>query len=273
MTTILARRLAAWLILLLACLALAGCFDYDVELALTRPGEGHLNIRLTLPEQLTVGYHVNQLDTIVFPKPEREMKSRGGLLMISETNTFPHLDELATRRVLFEVKEVGTGLLGMTDYTYRVTARMEMAEGDLPDRDVQPGAELEKREPGAAPEDPAEVAARQFMAQSLAGHHISLAIRFPGKVFVPRPLILGSTRIDPVVSADGGRVQWTVPLSVLLSENVRQTLVFSCDFKGYLEFRAYMQKEARSHYPDFFDEGLAQGKDMGDRVRRGRGGK
>jgi hypothetical protein len=58
-----------------------------------------------------------------------------------------------------------------------------------------------------------------------------------------------------------------------VSENVRQTLVFSCDFKGYMEFRAYMQKEARSHYPDFFDEGLAAGKEMGERVRTPRGSK
>ncbi len=265
MITALVRRLAAWLVLLPACLALAGCFDYDVELALTRPGQGQLDIRLTLPEQLTTGYHVGQLDTIVFPKPERETRSKRGLLTISESCQFPHLDELAARRVLFEVKEVGTGLLGMTDYTYRITARMEMAEGDLPDRDVQPGAELESREPGAASEDPAEVAARQLMSQSLAGHHISMAIRFPGKVFVGRPLIVGSNRIDPEVSPDGGRIRWKVPLSVLVSENARQTLVFSCDFKGYMDFRAYMQKDARSHYPDYFDEGLAAGKDMGDR--------
>lgn len=267
------RRSFGLLCILLLAAPAAGCFDYEVDLALTRPGEGELKIRLTMPEHLTAGYHVRQLDTIVFPKPEREMTRRDGLLTISEACRFPHLDELAAHRILFEVKEVGTGILGMGDYTYRVVAKMEMAEGDLPDRDVRPGTELERREPGAAPEDEAEASARQLTAQGLAGHYVSMGMRLPGRVDVARPLVLGSTRVDPEISPDGAQVRWRVPLAVLVSENVRQTLVFSCDFKGYMEFRAYMQKDARSHYPDFFDEGLAEGKDMGDRVKSPRGKK
>lgn len=261
------RRAVGLLLILLLTLPAAGCFDYDVDFALTRPGEGQLKIRLTLPEHLTGGYHVAHLNTIVFPKPQREMARENGLLTISEACAFPNLDELAAHRILFEVKEVGTGILGMGDYTYRVVAKMEMAEGDLPDRDVLPGAELEKREPGAPPADEAEASARQLTAQGLAGHYISLSLRFPGRVDVARPLILGSTRVDPEVSPDGEQARWRVPLAVLVSENVRNTLVFSCDFKGYMEFRAYMQKDARSHYPDFFDEGLAEGKDMGERTK------
>jgi hypothetical protein len=258
------RHALGLLLLLLLAASLTGCFDYEVNLALARSGEGQLRIRLTLPEHLTAGYHVSQLDTIVFPEPERVMSREGGLLTISETCAFTHLDELAVHRIIFEVKEVGTGILGMGDYTYRVVIKMEIAEEDLPDRDVLPGTELERRESEAVFQDEYEARARQLTAQGLAGHYVSMALRFPGLVDVARPLILGSARIDPEVSPDGAQVCWRIPLAVLVSENVRNTLVFSCDFKGYMEFRAYMQEDARSHYSAYFDEGLAAGKDMGD---------
>lgn len=265
-------RLLAFSLLLGAVLALCGCFDYEMELALTTPGEGSLSIRLILLQPLIKGFDVNPLDIIVFPKPQREMIKKGGLLMINEVCKFPNIDELAARRVLFNIKEIGTGLVGMTDYIYRVTAKMEMGEGDLPDLNVLPGTELEARQPNPAPTDKDTLRARELVSQSLAGHYFSMSFKLPGQATLARPLILGSSVVAPQVNDNLGIVTWRIPLSVLINENVRNTLLFSCDFRGRFNFRAYMQKEASSHYPDFFDEGLAEGKDMGERnPHRGRG--
>jgi hypothetical protein len=252
------------------CLGLAGCFDYEVELGLTRPGKGYLDVRLALPAHLAQGYPVGQLDSLVFPIPERKTEDQGGRLVISERSEFLDLDELAARRVLFEVLETATGLLGVTDYTYRVTARMELAEGDLPDRDVRPGSENEPRDPAAMPDEPGEKRARQLLARSLGDHHLSMAFRLPGQVVKAQPIIIGASQVPAEISQDGSLVKWKVPLSVLVAENARNTLVFVAEFKGNFTFRAYMQNDAKSHYPDFFDEGLAEGREMGERVRQGR---
>jgi hypothetical protein len=250
-----------------ACLSLAGCFDYEVELGLTKPGKGYVDVRLNLPESLVRGYPVGQLDTLVFPNPQRGTQTLDGRIIISERAGFLDLDEVAARRVVFEVVEIATGLLGMTDYTYRVTARLEMAEGDLPDRDVQPGTEYEPRGPAAVPGDPGEERARRLLARSLGDHHLSMAFRLPGKVIQAQPITIGASQVEAAILEDQGLVKWTVPLSVLVAENARNTLVFVAVFKGGFTFRAYMQKDAKSHYPDYFDEGLAAGREMGDRVK------
>ncbi len=261
------RRLPALACLLLLGLGLAGCFDYEVELGLTQPGKGYLDVRLELPAYAAQDYPVEHLHSIVFPKPERKMETVGERLALSERSSFPHLDELAVHRVWFEVKEIGTGVLGMGNYAFQVTAKMHMAEGDLPNRDVRPGTEAEARSPQAGPSDPTEIKARQLMARSLQGHYVTMSMRLPGQVVKGRSLILGSSQVDPVIAEDGAVIKWKVPLAVLVAEDVRNTLEFVCEFRGRLEFRAYMQKDVHSHYPDWFDEGLASGQELGDRVK------
>ncbi len=254
--------LRAWALivpLLLAGLA-AGCFDYDVELALTREGHGSMEVRLALPEKQAAAYEVGQLGTIVFPIPQRSRRVENGNLVISEKNGFQDLDDLAARRVRFQVEEVGTGVLGMSAYTYRVTAYLELAEGDLPDRQVLPGTELEERAVPAAPKDPTQERLRKLRARTLGNHHLTMALRFPGKVELARPLVIGASRVEAAVDMEGARASWKVPLSVLVSENARTTLVFSADFKGRLEFRGYEQSKAFSHYPDAYDEALGRGE-------------
>ena len=255
------RLLALTLCLLLTALT-AGCFDYELELALTKTGHGAATVQLSLPEQVAAQYHVGFLDTLVWPIPQRQRQVVDGRLVVKERNIFDNLDDLAARRVIFHVKEIGTGLVGMGDYAYRVTVRLEMAEGDLPDRQVLPGSEVEKRDPLAQPDDPAQQRARLLRARSLAGHYVTIAVKFPGTVAQTRPLVVGASEVHAVIEQDGSRAAWKVPLSVLVNENARDTLVFSADFKGFMVFRAYEQKDARSHYPDAFDEALGRGENL-----------
>jgi hypothetical protein len=261
-------RRAAWVLCLALTVLCAGCFDYEMELALTESGHGTATVQLSLPEQAAANYHVGALDTLIFPIPQRQRQVSDGRLVVKEKNSFDNLDDLAARRVLFHVKEIGTGIAGIGNYTYRVTVRLEMAEGDLPDRQVSPGSELEKRTPEAPPEDPAQQQARRLRARSLAGHYVTMAIKFPGKVELARPLVVGASEVRAVEEQNGTRAAWKVPLALLLNENARATLVFSADFKGYMVFRAYEQKYARSHYPDAFEEALGRGENLpGGRVQ------
>ncbi|MBI4797834.1 MAG: hypothetical protein HY794_03665 [Desulfarculus sp.] len=256
------KRLLLLALGLLLMVQTAGCFDYELELELTKTGHGGTTVQLSLPEQVAAQYHVGSLDTLIWPVPQRSRQVVEGRLVVKERNTFDNLDDLAARRVLFHVKEIGTGLAGMGDYAYRVTVRLEMAEGDLPDRQVQPGFELEKRSPQALPDDPAQRRARDLRTRGLAGHHLTVAIKFPGTVSLARPLVVGASEVPAESQQGGSRVAWKVPLSVLVNENVRDTLTFSADFKGFMVFRAYEQKDALSHYPDAFEEALGRGESL-----------
>lgn len=256
------KRILPLVLCLLLALLTAGCFDYEVELALDEDGRGAVTVQLSLPEQVAAQHPVGSLDTLIFPIPQRQRLVSQGRVVTKERNTFAYLDDLAARRVIFEVVEIGTGLLGRGNYTYRATVRLEMAEGDLPDRQVLPGREIEKRAPLALPDDPAQLKARQLRTRSLAGHYLTVAIKFPGEVDLARPLVVGASEVKAVTEQNGSRVAWKVPLSVLLNENARDTLVFSADFKGHLEFKAYEQKWGKSHYPDAFEEALGRGEDF-----------
>lgn len=248
---------------LLACLASAGCFDYEMEMALTKSGKGSVNVSLSLPEDVASSYTANSLETLVFPMAKRSRGIANGRLVIKETCEFENLDDLAVRHTIFRVREMGTGVLGLGNYLYRVIAQVEMPEGYLPNRDVLPGTEREARQPQAPSNDPAQQRLRQLRARSLAGHYVTIALKFPGTVDKAEPLVVGASKVEPVVQEGGQRVAWKIPLAVLFNENVRDTLELTAFFKGYMEFRAYEQKHADSHYPDRYDEALGRGENPG----------
>lgn len=239
---------------------LYGCFDYSVEMSLTETGKGTLAVSLDLPVEAASNQNITHLDTIVLPVPARERVERDGRLIVREKTSFDFLDDLAARRMIIRVDEIGTGIVGLGNYAYRLTVTMEMAEGDLPDRDVRPGLQLEERQAQPTQENMAARRARDLRARGLAGHFLTLAVNLPGRVETARPLILGHSRVEPVSGRQGARVEWKVPLAVLFNENWRNTLTFSLDFKGYTTFRSYEQKYAESHYPDAYDEALARGE-------------
>ncbi len=254
------NKAAGWLLGGCLLASLCGCFDYTVELSLAETGKGDLGVSLELPVEAASSQDITHLDTIVLPVPTRERSERDGRLTVRETTSFDFLDDLAARRMIIRVDEIGTGIVGLGNYAYRLTATMEMAEGDLPDRDVLPGVELEKRQAKPGVENLAARRARDLRARGLAGHYLTFAVNLPGRVETARPLILGQSRVEATTSRDGARVEWKVPLAVLFNENWRSTLTFSLDFKGRTTFRSYEQKYAASHHPDAYDEALARGE-------------
>ncbi|MFH1061187.1 MAG: hypothetical protein V1797_21190 [Pseudomonadota bacterium] len=254
------RRSLAGLALAASLLLVSGCFDYYVELGLTEPGKGWSEVRLILPASLAADYATGHLDTLIFPPPTRDRTEREGRLIISERTGFADLDELAARRIIFRVEEIGTGVAGMGSYTYRITATLEMVEGDLPDRDATPGQEQTGKTAKALPDDPAARRARQLRARSLAGHFLTVSFVVPGKVSLVQPLVLGASTVGGVIAQDGERAVWKVPLSVLFNENWRETITLRAEFKGHMQFRSYEQKHAVSHYADAYDEALGRGE-------------
>jgi len=244
-----------WAALLAALLLAAGCFDYEVELTLNETGNGVMEVRLDLPAHLAQNSKI-ELDTIVYPVPQRIRDVKNGRLTVSERLEFEWLDVMAMRRMRFQVEEIATGLLGMTAYTYRMTVWLESMEGDLPDRSVKPGLELEERAPAAAPSDPAAAKAARLLAGGLAGHHVSLTMNLPGEIIKAWPLVAGSAKAEPEIT--GGWVRWRVPLSELAASGVRNTLVFRCDFKGDLEFRGPTQSTASTRFPSEEDVKAAE---------------
>ena len=211
---------------------LAGCFDYEVALKLKEDGKCTLGVSLSLPQGLAREQQARQLDTIVRPMPTLSKMVKGTHLILQERVDLDYLDILAARRVLFEVDTIGTGLLGMTDYTYRLVAKLAPSDGDLPERAVLPGTELEKRKPKASPAGPAAARARRLLAATLSGHHVTMTFVVPGKFVKSWPLVLGSSRIDPKITDQGKQISWEVPLAVLINENIRHTPGFPRGLQG-----------------------------------------
>ncbi len=236
------------LLLLMALLScVPGCFDYEVELTLNEAGNGIMEVRLDLPAHLVQGSQID-LDNIAFPVPQRRRDVHKGRLTVAERLEYEWLDVVAARRVRFQVEQIGTGVLGLTDYTYRMTAWLESMEGDLPDRSVRPGNELEEGKPSAGPSDPAAAKAARLLAGGLKGHYVSLTMNLPGEVTKAWPLTVGSATVKPEITK--GWIRWRVPLEVLAAGGVRHTLTFRCDFKGDFNFRGPTQSIATTRFPN-----------------------
>jgi hypothetical protein len=248
------RRMGLFLLLgFLICLP--GCFDYEVELTLNETGSGVMEVRLDLPAHLAKDAQAN-LDTIIYPVPQIRRDVHQGRLTVAERLEFQWLDVVAARRVRFQVEQIGTGVLGLTDYTYRMTAWVESLEGDLPDRSIRPGLELEEHKPAAGPSDPAAAKAARLLAGGMKGHYVSLTMNLPGKVTKAWPLTAGTAKVQPEIT--GGWIRWRVPMGVLASAGVRNTLIFRCDFKGDFSFRGATQSTAATRFPAEEDHKAAE---------------
>ncbi len=251
-----ARFLAAGLVLA-SLLMVAGCFDYDVTLKLNQEGHGSLSTALSLPAHLAGAESGRKLGTIVLPLPEVESERKNGRLVISESAHFTWLHQLSARRVRFIVKEIDHGPLDITSPTFRITAELASAEGDLPDRDIRPGTERELRRPPVRKLDPAEARARRYLAGTWAGHYLGMTLELPGQVTRAYPLEFGAEVVTPRVGKQRRVVRWRVPLGLLAAENVRHTLVFRAEFKARLQFRGPLQREVQSRFATAEDHAAA----------------
>ncbi len=253
-------------LVLLALLAgLAGCLDYDLELALRKNGSGSLSTVIRLPVVLADRAAPRGPEVLVWPPVRLTTGMKDGWLTVRRTSRFRYLDEVGAWRVRFKLEQKASGVLGLTAYTYRITGWVFPAEGDLPDRLVLPGTEEEVRTPPPPPADPARRQARRLVAQALAGRHFTVRYRVEGEVVSARPVVLGSSRVDPVIGPRRRQVAWHIPLAVLINEDLRHTLILVAEFKSKLEFRAPGQTEIASHAPTAQERASARRNRKGDR--------
>lgn len=254
------KKFMLWAALLAGLTLLAGCFDYTLDFRLDQDGSGSLNTALSLPAHLAGQAQGRVLSTIILPLPQRQVQEQGTRLVISESAKFQWMDFLSTRRVRFVIKEIDHGPLGLTDSTYRITAQLASAEGDMPDRDVRPGTEHDLR-PGAGGDDsPAALQARRYLARSWGNHFLTMHLELPGKIIDAFPIQVGDKDIMPRIGPQNRQVTWKVPLSLLATVNVRHTLVFEADFKTKLTFRGPLQRQVTSHFATLEDHKKAQEK-------------
>ncbi|KIX11567.1 hypothetical protein [Dethiosulfatarculus sandiegensis] len=246
-------RILVICLFLFSLTCVAGCFDYTVELTLQEKGSGIIDISLDMPRGLAGDNPPNPLDSLLFPIPRKKTEMVGDRVIIKEFAGFSWPDLVVANRVWFEVERIRVGVLGITDYTYRLTTKLRSLEGELPDRDVLPGRELEQKALKNRPTDPAEIKARSLLARSLVGHHVTLRINLPGEVTKTYPLVLGTKVIEPVVSEKRAAITWQVPLSTLANEQIRDNMVFRVEFQGVMDFRGKGQTLAHTRYPKASD--------------------
>ena len=247
-------------LLIVLLLPISGCFDYEVVLELKKDGSGQLAIDLKVPEHWGGQDQLPRMNSIVLPAPKRTAQIDHGRMVLHEVADFRFMDELAVRRVHIKIDTADKGIIGITNYTYRMILTLKPYEGDLPDRLLMPGRELETREVAKPKElDPAQERARKLMARTLRGHYITLHLKLPGSVKEARPIVVGSQVIKPRVEGDDKNVViYWIPLSELAGQKVRHNLKFSLDFSADLKFRAEEHEATQSRYPTQADEKLAE---------------
>jgi hypothetical protein len=251
------RITLTWLLVLLL-LPLAGCFDYDVELTLEEDGSGELEIRLNLPQNVGGEGQQGRLANVVLPLPERVSQVKNGRLLLVESCAFNRLSELSVHRNRFDVKVIRKGTLGLTDYTYRVTATLSSPEGTMPDREIKPGRELEQRKSTAKPKAGVLGRAHRLRDRALRGRYASLILNLPGKVKKGVPVVVGDELVKPQLENGGATIRWRIPLSMLINQDVRHDLTFRTEFDGDFEFAGRKQLEVVSRYPTREDLRLAK---------------
>jgi hypothetical protein len=246
-------KILATCLFLFSLTLVAGCFDYTVELTLQEKGGGFIDISLDMPRGLAGDNPPNPMDSLLFPIPRKKTELAGDRVIIKETAGFSWPDLVVANRVWFKVERIKVGVLGITDYTYRLTTKLRSMEGELPDRDVLPGRELEKKVLKKRPTDPAEIKARSLLARSLVGHHLTLRLNLPGEVTKAYPLVLGAEVIEPEITQKGATIAWQVPLSTLANEQIRDNMLFRVEFQGVMDFRGKGQTLAHTRYPKASD--------------------
>lgn len=259
-----ARLGAAALCLLL--ISLAGCFDYEVALDLNKDGSGSCTVGLKAPAFMAKEINVKELETLVYPLPARKQLFRMNRVLLTEKSSFSNLDDLAAWRLKFKVEQTGLGFMGLGGDKNTVTCWLQGPEGDLPNRDLHPGFRDEERVSLEREMlDPAAARARQLLDRSLGNDFLTISFTLPGTVAAAWPLNVGKVQVKPFLQKEGAKVVWKVPMSVLVTQNVRHTLIFRAQFSGNIDFRGETRKDAVSRYATISDVALAE-QDLKNRM-------
>ena len=216
-------------VLFAALLLLPACFDYQADFVLHEDGSGSAAFSLQVVQGTEVDWQDPMVRRIFSPEPLSQEFVRNDFLILQEQTDFENLNSLQLSRMGWQLRVQDTGVLGLTAYTYRLTTTILGAENIAQGRSTPPGY---TPQPSAAnrPVDEAGIKAQLLRARAAQDHAIVINQTLPGPVQEADKIILGAYVVEPQI--DGNKVSWRLPLSMLIDNDVRHNLVFSCSFKG-----------------------------------------
>ncbi len=233
------RRCVSLALLGLMLLALPACFDYEAQLTLKPDGSGQVSFSLVAPAAYHLTWDEPLLRRIFAPQPVAlGSRVEGEKQYFTEQVDFKFLGNLKLSRLAWSMVVTDTGLLGVTDYTYKLTTVLVGAENIPPATLLFPTgferkvAKLEPWQEGGLDHLSAAEALRLRVAAT-ADHHITIIQNLPGTVQEADKIVLGNHVVEPQIN--GNTVSWRIPLAQLVAGNVRSDLQFSCSFQGEYE--------------------------------------
>lgn len=212
--------------ILIACLALTGCFDLDQKLALNRDGSGLYEVTLTADGMIGEALKNEVLISEGKGKVVRETEIVNGHAVHRERIAFANLSDV-----------------GLADEDVAVTVHGNNLFGLLPKsanfRRVVHSADVRNEK---SPEDKDDSAA---LAAVFGQHMYTFSVSLPGSIDRVEPLKVGGTIVRPEITGDFFRhtVTWRMPLYMMFAED---EVVFSVDFSAYGTFSDARSQAKRS---------------------------
>lgn len=220
-------------------LALPACFDYEARMVLNEDGSGEVDFCLTVPSSYEgragMDWERPLLRRIMRPEPVLSGPLPiGNTLRFDEHASFKQLGELKLSKLAWSLTVVDTGVLGLTDYTYKLTTTVAGPDNIARVGDFPSGFKRVQRAPRPWREagivNQADARAVNLRASVMGSHAITITQIIPGRVLKADNIDLGGYQVEPRI--DNNSVSWQIPLAELVRYDVRANLVFSCTFKG-----------------------------------------
>jgi hypothetical protein len=225
--------------MLAGVLLLPACFDYQADFVLNADGSGSVSFTLQVAQGTEVNWQDAMARRIYSPEPISREFVLNDNLILQERADFKNLDGLHLSRIGWRLGVQDTGLLGLTSYAYQLTTIIQGTENIAQGRSTPPGY---TPKPTAAnrPVDEAGIKAQLLRARAAQDHAIVINQTLPGPIQEADKIILGAYVVEPQI--DGNKVSWRLPLAMLIDNDVRYNLSFSCSFKGGYEPSARNRK-------------------------------
>ena len=222
-------------ILSVSLLLLPACFDYEAQFTLRQDGSGQVAFTVKTAAACQVNWNMPLVSRIIAPEPvmEQPVFASDEVIMTARTD-FKLLGDLLLSKISWSLRVTDTGFLGMTDYTYRLTATVANADGIAAIAPIPSGFERDEFVPEEWRKEgivwQAEKQARQLRTLAAGEHMITINQTVFGPIKDADSIIIGEFVANPHI--DGNTVSWHIPLAQLVKYDIRANLGFSCTFKG-----------------------------------------
>jgi hypothetical protein len=137
---------------------------------------------------------------------------------------------LAVSKIKWNLSFLDSGFLGLGGHSYKLTTTIFNSENITSDRIVPPGLPAGPVLSPNLPHDESGLAALALRVRAAGGHSIIIRQNLPGAIKDADSIFLGDYEVMPRIEAN--QVSWRLPLAVLVAQDVRYQLSFSCVFQG-----------------------------------------